>query len=296
MTGVPPGAAETLPTPAGPRPVPISVAVRDHRLPATGTAVRDYVPERASGAPLLWVHGGAFAGGSIDMPESDAVARHLAATGRHVRTVEYRLAPDFSHEGPLRHDPAGGRYPAAQGDVLEAFAGLSAGGPAFLGGASAGACLAASAAISLRDDRRSLPVGLVLVYGLFHSSLPTHTDREGLRLCEMADAQAIRWLTRMTLNYAGSNDLLADPRVFPGEGDPAGLPQTLILDADRDILRASGKRFASQLRSGGVPTVERVVADSEHGFLNEPASPHFARGTAEITRWMTQAATGVRPL
>ncbi|MBW9110414.1 alpha/beta hydrolase fold domain-containing protein [Microbacterium trichothecenolyticum] len=273
----------------------MSFTVRDHQLPGTGTAVRDYVPERSAGRPLLWVHGGAFAGGSIDMPESDAVARQLAGAGRHVRTLEYRLAPDFSDDGPLPSDPAGGRYPAAQDDILEAFADLSASAKAFLGGASAGACLAASAAVKLRDDGRSLPVGLVLVYGVFHSGLPVHADAEGVRLQQLTDAQGTRWAERMALNYAGAEELLADPRVFPGQGDPAGLPRTLILDADRDILRASGKRFAEQLRHAAVRTYETIVAGSEHGFLNEPASPHFARGSAEMSKWMKRVDEGVNP-
>lgn len=267
----------------------MTFTVRDHRLPGTGVPVRDYVPQRSAGRPLLWVHGGAFAGGSIDMPESDAVARELSSSGRRVRTLEYRLAPDFSADGPLPPDPAGTRYPAAQDDIMEAFADLTADGPAFLGGASAGACLAASAAVRLRDEGHSLPVGLVLVYGVFHSALPVHTDAEGLRLQELTDAEATRWVTRMALNYAGTEVLLADPHVFPGEGEPAGLPQTLILDADRDTLRASGKRFAAQLRHAAVSTVESVIAGSEHGFLNEPASRHFARGSAEMARWMERA-------
>lgn len=264
----------------------MSIDVRDHRLGKRGILVRDYEPEHPSGAALLWVHGGGFAGGSIEMPESDAVARRLAGAGRVVRTVEYRLAPPLPEHGPLDLDPSPDRYPAAQEDVMTAFADLAGGGAAFLGGASAGACVAASAVVRLRDEAGTLPLGLVLAYGLFHAALPEHADEEGAHLANLTDVDTGRWFERMTLNYSGSRELLSDSHVLPGEGDPRGLPDTLILDAEHDALRASGKRFAEQLRRAAVRTTEIVMADAEHGFLNVPASPHFDPAVAEMVRWM----------
>jgi acetyl esterase/lipase len=47
---------------------------------------------------LVWVHGGGFAGGSIDMPESDYVASELAASASvAVVTVDYRLVDERIH-------------------------------------------------------------------------------------------------------------------------------------------------------------------------------------------------------
>ena len=44
------------------------------------------------GAPtLVWVHGGGFFRGDLDLPESDAVARALAERGLPVVTVGNRL-------------------------------------------------------------------------------------------------------------------------------------------------------------------------------------------------------------
>jgi acetyl esterase/lipase len=43
--------------------------------------VRVYLPDRAGNAPrLLWMHGGAFIGGGLDMPEADWVAREALMT------------------------------------------------------------------------------------------------------------------------------------------------------------------------------------------------------------------------
>ncbi|WP_425302247.1 alpha/beta hydrolase fold domain-containing protein [Nocardia neocaledoniensis] len=44
---------------------------------------------------MLWLHGGAFLGGGLDMPESHAVCTALASRGTTCVGVDYRLAPNF---------------------------------------------------------------------------------------------------------------------------------------------------------------------------------------------------------
>lgn len=267
----------------------MKIVVREQLLGVSRTLVRDYLPEIPSSEPLLWVHGGGFAGGSIDMPESDAVARWFAATGRPVRTVEYRLAPALPQRGPLNLDPAPGRYPAAKEDVLVAFLDLAQHSPSYLGGASAGACIAASVALQLREDDGPRPRGLALAYGVFHGRLPTPSGGNAGHSQPEADLAEREWVERMTLNYAGTPQLQADPKVFPGEGNPVGLPPALILDADNDGLRVSSQRFAEQLRVAGVVTTELVIADAAHGFLNDPESVYFQHGVTSMLRWLTGA-------
>jgi len=43
--------------------------------------VRVYPAREPNGTGLVWAHGGAFAFGDLDMPESDWVASQLAARG-----------------------------------------------------------------------------------------------------------------------------------------------------------------------------------------------------------------------
>jgi acetyl esterase len=100
---------------------------------------------REPGAGMMWAHGGGFAGGDLDMPEADWVARSLAASGVTVVSVDYRLVGD------------GCRYPAPSHDVLTAWLwaldnaselGID---PARLaiGGASAGANLVTGAVLRM---------------------------------------------------------------------------------------------------------------------------------------------------
>src|SRR5262245_29027313 len=106
--------------------------------------------------PLFWVHGGAFASGGLNMPESHAVACAITRTGREVTTVQYRTAPGFN---PFRRRQPGTfpgvRYPVPLDDVIDAYRHVrdrSSGARLVLGGASAGACLSAAAALRLHAE------------------------------------------------------------------------------------------------------------------------------------------------
>ncbi|GAB2742636.1 alpha/beta hydrolase fold domain-containing protein [Salinifilum aidingensis] len=264
-----------------------------HRVVTGGDSavpVRDYVPVRGRRArPLLWVHGGAFHSGSLDMAESHAVALAVARSGRTVRTVDYRLVPRGPVLGnrPLR--PSANRYPAAADDVHAATLDLmrAAEGPVVLGGASAGACLAVTASLRLRDGGE-LPAALVLAYGTFHAELPALPESVRARR-----RGALGWLQftpamvrGMNVNYVGSEALLTDRLAFPGGGQLEGLPPSLLVDADRDTLRASGETFAEELRSAGVTTEHVVVPGTFHGFFSAPWSRGYRRGLAHVLRWL----------
>ncbi len=117
-----------------------------------------------TGRALVWVHGGAFIGGNLDMPESNWVARELAARGIPVASVDYAKCLGDVH------------YPVPSDDVLAAWRHVrrrSRGAAracrpeqVALGGASAGGTLTAGAVARLRDAGEPLPAGLVLVYPL----------------------------------------------------------------------------------------------------------------------------------
>ncbi|HET6711291.1 alpha/beta hydrolase, partial [Amycolatopsis sp.] len=192
--------------------------------------VRCYAPPRGTGeaAPLVWLHGGAFAWGDLDMAEADAVASAIAGTGRAVVSVDYRRVPAFSWVRKLPPGkPAGVRFPVPVDDVIDVFSWVrarSVDGRVGLGGASARACLAATAAIRLRDEGQPGPDRLVLAYGTFHAALPAPSARLASRL---RGWHRLRQFTpgvvdKMNRNYAGSPEALRD--AFPGGGELAGLP------------------------------------------------------------------------
>jgi acetyl esterase/lipase len=271
---------------------PDSYTVKNLAVQGRGGAipVRDYLPDTESdGAAFLWVHGGGFIGGGLDQKESDAPARYLAARGRRVRTIDYRLVTGVHlfREPDLRPQP--NRFPAALHDVVDVAADLAAvtGRPITMGGASAGANLAAGATMFIRDEGAVGPVTLVLMYGAFHSTVPESQEVE-----QALRGPLVRWMfnptmvRRIFLGYVGDPALFVPGYAAPGGGDLHGFPPTLSMDAENDRLRASGHAFADELRTAGVDVHEEVVLAARHGFLNAYKKAAFTTSMGTVDNWL----------
>ena len=118
---------------------------------------------------LVWLHGGAFRMGDLDMPEADWTARQICErAGAVVVSVDYRLCV------------GGVTYPVPHDDVVAAVRWVRDNAAALgidpdrisLGGASAGGNLATGAALRLRDDDGWVPAALLLAYTTFHAVVP----------------------------------------------------------------------------------------------------------------------------
>ncbi|MET0954405.1 MAG: alpha/beta hydrolase [Cryobacterium sp.] len=265
--------------------------------PHGSVPVRIYPAQTAAHAAapgLVWLHGGAFAHGDLDMPEADWVAGQLAARGIGVVSVFYRLAPE------PESGRAGAPFPVPSDDVLAAFdwtlshaveLGLDPESIS-LGGASAGGALAAAAAVRLRDAGRQLPARVLLAYPTVHAALPEPSAELAATLDGLSDEFRFRTddVARMNLNFAGDPTALVDPHAFPGGHDLTGLPPTLILNSDRDSLRASGEAFADELRAFGVDVTCRREDDTVHGHLNTPEHPGAISSIATMADWLLSPA------
>ena len=110
--------------------------------------VRIYAPPEAPGPLpcLVWLHGGAYQYGDLDMVEAHGVAAELASrTPIVVVSVDYRLAPAFHYPVPVDDCEAVVRWLAA-GSLGRVDPTKVA-----VGGASAGANLATATCLRLRD-------------------------------------------------------------------------------------------------------------------------------------------------
>lgn len=255
-----------------PRLAGVRVADATVEAPSGQIPVRVYTPPQPSGPALVWVHGGGFIGGYLDMPESNWVAMELGARGIRVLAVDYTKCLGGTH------------YPVPSDDVLAAWRaapsllGADDLGTAdlMLGGASAGGNLTAGVVARLRDAGQAVPAGLVLVYPALHPDGAHPGEHPGEN-----DPHA-----QLSLNFAGSAEAMADPHVFPGLGRTDGFPPTLVVVCEEDGLRPSGEAFAASLGAAGVPVDLRVEAGAEHGHLNEPADPAASRSLAAIAGWI----------
>ncbi len=254
-------------------------------------------PEAKGPVTLVWAHGGGFVHGDLEMPESHAVAAAVARSGVSVIAVDYSLVPGWPKKESFSDGTLPGvRYPVPVAEIEDVFRHVvaTADGPVALGGASAGACLAATAALRLARAGEAVPTELVLVYGGFHAALPPLPPeiRAGLRGPAGWFAFRAETIARINRNYAGSDAAMGE--AFPGDQDLAGMPPTLMIDAERDSLRASGSLFASQLRASGAEVDYRVVRGGFHGFLNMIGTRAFAEAIDLITRRLATHAEGAR--
>lgn len=250
---------------------------------------------------LLWLHGGAFMFGDLDMPESHWVAQQLATDNRVVVTADYRLAP--IPESLAAHVPArpGFHFPVASEELTALFESLvetdlvAATTLWTIGGASAGGNLSAGVAMRLRDKDTVCAIGLLLVYPLLHAELPSFRPELARKVSQLpeasrADAASVAGLN---LHYVGEAAALADPYAFPGGHDLEGLPSTFVLNSDSDGLRSSGEAFGSELAAAGVDVKVLREPNTFHGHVNGPDNVGAARSIARIHTWLEEIESEV---
>lgn len=254
---------------------PPDVDVREDAAPGPHgpVPVRIYEPPgRGFDRPgLIWLHGGGFIGGDLDMREADWTAREVCArAGAVVVSVDYRLAVD------------GVCYPVPHDDTVAAIVwvrdnastlGIDAARLA-VGGASAGANLTTGAVLNLRDRDGWLPAALVHVYGVTHAQLPPASPSLAAALAELPALFAPPPGRRddfLTVNYLGGPLSSADGYAMPALAALEGLCPTVVVNAEYDDLRASGEAFAAALALAGVDVRQVLVRGVLHGFLNQPA-------------------------
>ena len=220
---------------------------------------------------LVWMHGGAFIAGDLDMPEADWFSREVAQrAGAVVVSVDYRLCNDGVHY-PVPHDDVVAAVRWARESASEL--GIDP-GRVSVGGASAGANLAAGAALRLRDADGQPPAGLIFVYGVAHSVVPPMSAEHAALMREVPAMLQFPPATTsaFNVNYLGGPVSEADGYAFPALADLRGLCPTLVLNAEYDDLRASGQAFAAALAAAGVDVRQVMVTSMLHGFLNLPAT------------------------
>jgi acetyl esterase len=271
------GFAEYLAAPEGPDAasgqvgpdVPIRTVATDGRHGPV--AIRIYgEPAATAGPALVWLHGGGFVSGSVDMPESDYLGRVLASLGTPVLSVDYRLARDGVHF-PVPHEDALTGWFWARRNASRL--GLDP-EQLCLGGAGAGGNLAVGAALYLTDAGKPLPAKLLLAYPFLHAELPAPAgglDEDVMATLPRHLRFTLEDCLRNAENYVGGPVSMASSYAMPGYADPSGLPPTAIVACEYDDVRGSSELFAANLGQAGVPVSYFLARGAIHGHLNHAA-------------------------
>lgn len=242
-------------------PEPEMASVTDRTIPGPGgeIPIRIYRPDDGPLPVLVFLHGGGFALGDLEV--TDIPCRHIAAAAPCVVvSVDYRLAPEHP-------------FPAAPDDVYAAVSWaaehreeLSGGhtAPIAVGGDSAGGNLSAVVCLMARD-RGGPEIGLqVLIYPSteMDSDRPSHQQNASGYLLTQDE---IDWFHA---RYVPTAEMVANPYASPLKAsDHARLPPALVITAGYDPIRDDGEAYAKALQTAGVDVRLNQNPTMIHGFL-----------------------------
>jgi acetyl esterase/lipase len=266
-------AAGLLPTPRGGRYEKVGFAG------FTGEWVR---PEKAGDGVLLYFHGGGFVTCGL-ATHRPAVARIAQAAGLPVLSVAYRQLPAVPLAGSVE-------------DCLSVYRDLLRDGvdPAriVLAGDSAGGCLAFATALGALADGLPGPSGIVALSPWLDFDCATKLAHPNATRDAYAPVGRLARLTELL-------GVTADPMLSPVNADLTGLPPTLLIAAESEMLRCDAELMAERLAAADVPVTLQIWAGQVHAFpvLADllPESLAAIREIGTFVRSLTGSAAGTEP-
>jgi acetyl esterase len=221
--------------------------------------VRALIPNEHPQGVIVYFHGGGWVLGSID--DFDCLGRTLASqSGCTVVLVDYRLAPEHPYPCAVEDAWSALKWTATHLDEL--------GGPGaqiVVAGDSAGGNLAAVVAQRASRLREPSVALQVLIYPITDCDLdaPSYTQAENQLLL---NRDSMAWFWDL---YAPDPASRLDPQASPLRAtDLRGLPPTVIVTAEHDILRDEGEAYAARLRQAGTPVDHERFDGQMHGFFS----------------------------
>ena len=226
---------------------------------------RLYRPIPANNAPLpliVYFRGGGWVVSNIDTYDSSARAL-CVETGALVLSINYRQGPEFRF--PAAHDDANVAYAWAVRNAATLNADPNR---IVLAGESAGGNLAIDAAIYARDTGLPAPRALALIYPVAGTDLTTPSYND-FTVAKPLSKASIQWFVQ---NYTRGPQDLQDPRLdVYRRAELAGLPPTVIVNAEIDPLQSDGELLAARLTAAGVPVNRRLYTGVTHEFFGADA-------------------------
>ncbi len=221
------------------------------------------VTEATALPALLWIHGGGYVIGSADQDDL-AVKSIVSTVGCAAVSVDYRLAPETPHPGPVEDCYAALKWLYTHAGELGVDSARIA-----IGGASAGGGLTAALALLTRD-RGEVPLIFQL---LIYPMLDDRTASDAALAEPHPYTGEFIWTAAS--NHFGWKALLGQepggPTVSPYAAAARaehleGLPPTFISVGALDLFLEEDLEYARRLMRAGVPTELHVYPGAFHGF------------------------------
>lgn len=221
-----------------------------------------YLPTTVQGPlpALLWIHGGGYVIGTADA-EDLGVKSIVSAIGCAAVSVDYRLAPETPHPGPVEDCYTALLWLSTHADELGVDPTRIA-----IGGGSAGGGLAAGLGLLARD-RGEVPLAFqLLIYPMLDDRTVNTADPHSYtgEFLWTAAANHFGWRALLGQEPGGPN---ISPYAAAARAESlAGLPPTFISVGALDLFLEEDLEYARRLMRAGVPTELHVYPGAYHGF------------------------------
>ncbi len=223
---------------------------------------------------FVFLHGGGYCIGSSRSTHRIGLANLTKTTSCVCHSVDYRLAP--------KHP-----YPAALDDAMQAWQAIVADNPdsqIILSGDSAGGGLSLALMMRLRDEGARLPDAAVL----FSPWTDLTCSSQTYKTLAKADPMVSHVITNDCAgHYVPDYADRKDPYISPMFGDFTGLPRTLILVGDREVLLDDSRKVGEKAKTAGVEIEVDIWPGMFHDWwLFGPCVPESKQCLRKVAEWI----------
>ncbi len=252
-----------------------AVTVRPERI--EGVACEWLEADAADpGRTLIYLHGGAFVRGSLDLGRANA-SYIAAVSGMRVVAVGYRQAPEH-------------RYPAAPDDVARVYRALRGSGlaAASIGivGESSGGCLAFGLAAALAAHADAMPAGIAALSPMVDLDL-RGASWQFNAATDIADIETGRKAIALYID----EDRRREPVASPIRSRFGGWCPLFIAIGSHETMLSDAERLAHKADDAGVDVTFAVYERMPHGFTRFDIDI-ATRALGDAARWCAARTSG----
>lgn len=222
---------------------------------------------------IVHTHGGGMVANSAHSHRK--LAAHLAkAAGALALVVDFRRAPEHQFPAQIEDTVTALRWLRDQGIAPEHTA---------TAGDSAGANLAITAVLKLRDLGEPLPAAVIA----FSPWIDMEHVGQTFTTNAHTDVLLSREASEMSAGFYLGETSRTDPLANPLYADLQGFPPVFVTAGSLEVLLDSAERFVERARAAGVDTTYECAPDQQHVHtLMAGRSPEADATIAHAGRWL----------
>lgn len=230
------------------------------KTPYGTVTVTLYRPTKEQILPaLVYAHGGGWVFGNAHT--HDTLMRELAVKGQQaVFFVNYSLSPEAKYPVALEEIYAVTKW------VVDHEEDLKLTGKLTIGGDSAGGNMAIATALLAKERKGPTIHKQLLYYPVTDAAFDTDSYKEFAR-GYFLHRDGMKWFWKQYLENEEQRDEITVSPLRAATKQLRGMPATLLITGEADVLRDEGEHFVTKLREAGVEVIAERMPAMIHDFM-----------------------------